>query len=226
MNLLSRLLPRVGLVAAIPFLAGVASDHVVVETTVHPQGTGLRRVMVAVAPTRFTPVRTDLRLAYPDWNHSSRGQEHLRVEKVIDPPDAIEGVSIKVSGSPLSPTRDYTFEETVSVSDSLSTDKDEKIREQAPVEYKVIMPAAVTEAPGAEIEGRTATFRLSLADDAREITVKARGVQFMPAVMLLFVLLAVVVGLLNLFIPSSQRRQARNVEAEGPAEMPDSVLEE
>ncbi len=213
MKLRRSLTPRAGLLAAIPFLAAVASDQVAVQTIIYPQGTGVRRVVVNVDTRRIKPVANDLRVVYPSWRHWKSGRTLLEAEKIIDPPNALDGVTVKVIGSPFSFTREYVFEEKITVADSLSTDKDQKIREQVPVAYTVTMPAPVTEAPGAQIEGRTATFKLTLSDDGKTITVKARGIRFIGWAFLLYAVLVVFVGLLNLFIPPRERRIQTKTEA-------------
>jgi len=212
-----RLTPRAWLLAAIPFLAAVASDQVAVRTIVYPQGTGLRCVTVNVDTRRLRPVANDLRVVYPTWRHWKSGRTLLQAEKIIDPPNALEGVTIEVVGGPLSLTREYVFQEKITVADSLSTDKDQRIREQVPVEYTVVMPAPITEAPGAQIDGRTATFKLTLSDDGKTITVKAQGMRLIGLAFILYAVLAALVGLLNLFIPPRERRMQTTVQvAESP----------
>jgi hypothetical protein len=208
-RLLERIVRRARLLAAIPFLVGVASDHVVVETELYAQRTGVRTVVAAVDKTRMKTVETDLKVAYPDWRHWRRGDGLVGAERVIALGDDLPDADFRIEGGLLSLSREYVFEEKITVSDALSTTRDQNIRKQAPIEYRVIMPARVTEAAGAQIEGNTATFQLTLADDGKIICVKAQGVPIGRLVGFLFVLFAALVGVLNLLIPSRERRAAK-----------------
>lgn len=225
MKLRHRLTPGAGLLAAIPFLAAVASDQVAVRTIIYPPGTGLRCVTANVDTRRLKAAANDLRVVYPTWRHRKFGRTLLQAEKIIDPPNALEGVTIEVVGSPLSLTREYIFQEKITVADSLSTDKDQRIREQVPVEYAVVMPAPITEAPGAQIDGRTATFKLTLSDDGKTITVKARGTRLIGLAFIIYAVFAVLVGLLNLFIPPRERRTQAKVQVAEKAELPEAESE-
>lgn len=192
---------RTSLFITIPFVLLLNSDKVVVSTHMYGDKSAIRRVEA----TADSSMRDELLKWTGEMaRHFNREPVHVTTDSVqvarskqVNNLSAIEGVSASVANivqEPLSFITTYEFQETIKV-DFLGNERERAAADVIVFEYRLTMPGEInsTRPAGAEVDGRSATWKLKPADldpESDEITIGASASSVRWDVIVLLVYIA------------------------------------
>jgi hypothetical protein len=189
---------RTSLFITIPFVLLLNSDKVIVSTQMFGDTSGIRKVQATAHSSMRDELLKWTREMARGYDrepvHLSTGSIEVARTRQVNSLGAIEGVSagaMDIVQMPLSLVTQYTWEETIEV-DFLGNERERAAAKVITFEYRLTMPGEIQSAPGARIDGRSATWELSPGDlapseDSFTVTASATAVRWDVIVLLAYV---------------------------------------
>jgi len=181
----------------IPFALLMNADNVIITTQMYSDTSGLRRVEAIADSSMVNHVRdwTD-EMARPfdlePIQHSTDAVTVARSRQFHDL-GANRGVTARASDivqEPLSFVTTYTWEETIKV-DFLGNKREQELLDVVMFEYRLTMPGTIQTAEGAEIDGRSAVWRIRPTeldeDDQYVVSATATALRWDVIVLIVYV---------------------------------------
>jgi len=185
---------RTPLLITIPFVLLLNSDRVVVSTHMHGDLSGTRVVQSAGDSSLAREIRTWTRVmarGFDDAGTHVNGDVVVAARSTqrndLGDLDGARSHALDVVQRPLSLVTTYSWTDTITIN-YLGNDKEQAAAPLTDFEYRLTMPGAVTSTqPAAEINGRTAVWRLGGDQEEQTISASATAVRWDAVVTLVYV---------------------------------------
>lgn len=201
---------RTSFLITIPFVLLLNSDRVVVVTTMYGDLSGVRQVQATGDSSLSREISRWAREMTPGWNsdgmRSSSGNVRISrsTQKQSLRSDDVTAVAYDVVQRPLSLVTEYRWQETVHVA-FLGNEREQAAAPVTEFEYRLNMPGKIaTTNPPAQVDGRTAIFKLTADQEGYTIGATATSVRWD-----IIVLLVYIVGYLAYRVAALLIRRAR-----------------